>query len=169
MLEAPAQGRRGRLCLRPLTTVLACFVLGCLGAPEPPAPPRVEVLPPASLNGRLLTEGERLSPADLERAVVVLEPVQTGAAAPATSELHQRSGRLAPDLLAVAPGDGVWLVNDDRIFHGAFSYSRPNDFDLGAYGPGERREIRFEHAGPVRVHCPFHPEESGLIFVTPSR
>lgn len=171
MLEAPTDGRRGRVCLRRLAALLACLVLGCIGGPERPAPPRVESLPPASLSGRLVVEGERLSAADLARAVVYLEPTQAQppASAPADSELHHRSARLSPDLLAVAPGDAVWLVNDDRIFHGAFSYSRPNAFDLGAYGPGERRRIQLAHAGAVRIQCPFHPDESGVVFVTPTR
>ena len=171
MGKALADGCRGRARQRPLATLLACLVVGCIGEPELPTPPRDETVPPASLSGRLVVEGEDLTAADLARSVVYLEPMEAEplTSPPAVSALHHRSARLTPDLLAVAPGDEVWLVNDDRIFHGAFSYSRPNAFDLGAYGPGERRRIQLSHAGVVRIQCPFHPDESGLVFVTPTR
>ena len=170
MRKLLAEGRRGGSRLQ-RAALLACLVLGCIAKPEQPALLREETLPPASLRGRLVAEGEPLSAADRARSVVYLEPTEAVplASPPAASELHHHSGRLAPDLLAVAPGDSVWLVNDDRIFHGAFSYSRPNAFDLGAYGPAERRQIQFAHAGAVRIQCPFHPGESSLVFVTPTR
>lgn len=166
----PAEAGSARSALRILAPLLASLGLGCIGRPEVPPPP--EPTPPlASLSGRLVAAGERLPAADLARAIVYLDRVQ-GVAADAprmTSELRHHAERLAPDLLVVAPGDTVWLVNDDRIFHGAFSYSRPNAFTLGDYGPGERRQIQFAHAGTVRIHCRFHPEESSLVFVTPTR
>ncbi len=146
--------------------LVAANLAGCASGPEPaPAPG------PASLRGRLVAEGERLSRADLARAVVYLEPIPSRApgAAPVPAVLRHRDTRLAPDLLAVAPGDEVWFRNDDTLFHGAFSYSKPNAFDLGAYGPGEQRRVQLAHPGPVRVHCPFHPEESSVLFVTPTR
>jgi plastocyanin len=126
---------------------------------------------PASLAGRLVADGERLSRADLARAVVYLEPIGSGApnAAPTPGVLRHGRAALRPGLLAVAPGDEVWFLNDDTLFHGAFSYSKPNAFDLGTYGPAEHRRIRFEQAGVVRVHCPLHPDESGVVFVTPTR
>jgi len=158
--------------MRVLCVVLAGCVLGCVAEPEAaPSPPRDEPASEASLSGRLLTTDERLSPDELARTVVYLEPT-TGAAidpAPAPFEVHHRGSRFEPELVAVAPDDAVWFVNDDAIFHGAFSYSRPDPFDLGVYGPGERRLMRFVHAGPVRIHCPIHSEEEGVVFVVATR
>ena len=170
MRMAPADGRRGRSRPLRLAPLLAALMLGCIGGPERPTP-RDEARPPASLRGRLVAEGEQLSAADLAISVVYLEPIQPArpASPPVVTQLRHRSVRLTPDLLMVAPGDVVRLVNEDRIFHGAFSYSRPNAFDLGAYGPGEGREVELAHAGPVRIHCRFHPEERGLVFVAPTR
>ena len=158
---------------RSLAALLAALLLGCIAEPEMPPPPPTpeEAGEPASLQGRLVAAGERLSAAELTHSLVYLEPIGTApsGAPPGAAELRHREARLAPNLLAVAPGDPLWLVNDDRIFHGAFSYSRPNSFDLGAYGPGERRQIHFAHRGAVRIHCPFHPEESSVVVVVPTR
>jgi hypothetical protein len=60
------------------------------------------------------------------------------------------------------------MPNDDTIFHNVFSYSRPNDFDLGLYGAGEARSVRFRAPGLVRIYCSIHENMNGLIFVTPS-
>ena len=47
------------------------------------------------------------------------------------------------------------MPNDDVIFHSVFSYSTPNDFDLGLYPRGESRgERRFQYPGVVRICCP---------------
>ena len=147
---------------------IVCVLLGaCALACAPLGPPRGS----ASLGGRVLAETGALSAADLSRAVVYLEPID---APPlrvrrSTFRIHHQAARLAPNLVAVAPGDEVWFVNDDSIFHGVFSYSQPNAFDLGRYGPGARRAMRFAHAGAVRIHCPIHAGEVGVVFVVPTR
>src|SRR5262245_46857204 len=153
-----------------LAALLGALAPGCLGRPPPPPPP--EPTPAtATLGGRLVAKGEALPATDLARALVYLEPIEPDPAAslPQAAILRHEDERLAPDLLAIAPGDSVWLANDDHIFHGAFSYSRPNAFDVGAYGPGERRLIRFAQPGVVRIHCRFHPEETSVVVVVPSR
>jgi plastocyanin len=158
--------------MRLLFVLPPLLALACIGKPETtPAPPRDETASPASLSGRVVAPGE-LSAAELARSVVYLEPIGSALAPdspPTISELHHRSARFAPDLVAVAPGDPLWLINDDTIFHGAFSYSRPNDFDLGVYGPGEHRVIHFAHPGPVRIHCPIHTEEGSVVVVVATR
>jgi plastocyanin len=154
-----------RIAMKPLLALAMLGLAACASDPEP-TPPKS-----ASLRGRLVAEGDRLSGADLARAVVTLEavPSQPTGAAPAPAVLRHRDAGLHPELLTVAPGDAVWLLNDDTLFHGAFSYSKPNDFDLGAYGPTEHRRLSFVHPGVVRIHCPFHPEESSVVFVASTR
>jgi hypothetical protein len=34
---------------------------------------------------------------------------------------------------------------------------------------GESLQVAFDHPGAVRVYCSLHPDESGTIFVAPSR
>lgn len=153
--------------MRIVCVLLGACVLGC----APFGSVRTPLDTSASLGGNVVAETGALSVADLSRAVVYLEPI--GAPPPhverSAFRLHHSAAGLAPNLVAVAPGDEVWFANDDPIFHGVFSYSRPNAFDLGVYGPGTRRVIRFAHAGAVRLHCPIHSGEVGVVFVVPTR
>lgn len=85
------------------------------------------------------------------------------------AEVHQRGARFEPDFLVVTVGQTVAMPNDDVIFHNVFSYSEPNDFDLGLYGAGQSPTLRFTQAGLVKIYCSIHEEMDGLIFVAPSR
>jgi plastocyanin len=151
--------------LRFACVLLAAACFGCT-ALAPWSGPRG-----SSLGGRLLAKDGALSVSELSRAVVYLEPIDTPPAPVrrATFRLHHSGARLRPNLVAVAPGDDVWFMNDDSIFHGAFSYSRPNAFDLGVYGPGAGRKARFTRLGAVSVHCPIHSGEVGVVYVAPTR
>ena len=60
------------------------------------------------------------------------------------------------------------MPNDDAIFHNVFSFSKPNDFDLGMYPSGQSRQVTFKHAGVVKIYCSIHESMSGTIFVSPS-
>ena len=123
----------------------------------------------ASVAGRvtLAVEGVRL--ADLGQTVVYLAAEGAPAPAPAKrATIRQRNAYFAPDFLAIAVGQSVDMPNDDAIFHNVFSFSKPNDFDLGLYPAGESRHVTFEHAGVVKIYCSIHETMSGTIFVSPS-
>jgi plastocyanin len=96
-------------------------------------------------------------------------PPARGPLQPVKFEIRQRHARFSPAFLVVARGDKVLMPNDDTIFHNVFSYSRPNDFDLGLYARGEMREVVFEHTGPVNLYCSIHESMSATVYVTPSR
>jgi plastocyanin len=116
---------------------------------------------------RLAVDGARLS--DLGPTVVFLEG--QGARAGTSLErlaIHQRNARFEPEFLVATVGQTVEMPNDDTIFHNVFSFSRPNQFDLGFYPSGELRTLRFEHAGVVKIYCSIHESMSGAILVTPS-
>ena len=66
-------------------------------------------------------------------------------------------------------GQGVLMPNDDTIFHNVFSFSRPNDFDLGVYPAGEVRTVRFQASGLVRIYCSIHESMSAEVLVVPTR
>jgi hypothetical protein len=126
---------------------------------------------PAALRGRatLALEGQTL--ADVQPVVVYLEPIDAPAPAPPAGPrptVHQRDARFAPRFLAIAAGQSVEMPNDDAIYHNVFSYSKPNDFDLGLYPAGQSRSVKLRHAGAVKLYCSIHESMMGTIFVAPS-
>jgi plastocyanin len=124
---------------------------------------------PASVRGRLSVGIAGVALADAGPIVVYLEAVAAPAPKPgAGAEIRQHLARFEPGFTVVPVGAPVRMPNDDTIFHNVFSYARPNDFDLGLYGAGEARTVRFAHPGPVRIYCSIHERMNGLIFVAPS-
>jgi plastocyanin len=125
----------------------------------------------AQLAGRVEVGIDGLALADAGPTVVYLESLGPPLPARETpgAEIRQRLARFEPSFTTVAVGEPVRMPNDDTIFHNVFSYSRPNDFDLGLYRAGEARTVRFEAPGLVRIYCSIHENMNGLIFVTPSR
>lgn len=83
-------------------------------------------------------------------------------------EIHQKDASFAPAFLVIAAGETVVMPNDDVIFHNVFSYSTPNDFDLGLYPRGDSRAKTFQYPGVVRIYCSIHESMSATIFVAPS-
>lgn len=122
------------------------------------------------IHGRVALDlaGTRL--ADVGPVVVYLDgadgplPVREGAIA----TVHQKDARFSPRFLAIAAGQSVTMANDDAIYHNVFSYSKPNDFDLGLYAAGQSRTVPFRHPGVVKTYCSIHESMSGTIFVAPS-
>lgn len=125
----------------------------------------------AALSGVLDVGLGDLTLADVAPAVVYLDAVAAPPPHPArsTGEIRQHTARFEPGFLVVAVGQPIEMPNDDSIFHNVFSYSRPNDFDLGLYRSGASRTLRFAHPGPVRIYCSIHERMNGLIFVAPTR
>lgn len=149
-----------RLRARRLGTAL----LGLLAAAAPAAAGPVE--------GRLAIDIPGLRLADVAPVVVYLERIGA-AAAPADAEgppavIRQREARFAPGFLAVARDQPVVMPNDDDIYHNVFSFSAPNDFDLGLYPAGQSRTVRFEHPGAVRIYCSIHESMNATLFVAPT-
>jgi plastocyanin len=145
------------------------FALALLTWAAWPATSRAEEV---SLRGRLRLEVEGTRIADAGPIVAYLEPVDGTPAPlpPATiPKVHQKDARFSPRFLAIAAGQSVAMPNDDKIYHNVFSYSTPNDFDLGLYPAGESRKVTFRTPGVVRTYCSIHESMSGTIFVAPTR
>jgi len=121
------------------------------------------------LRGRVELALPGVALSDVGPIVVYLEggPARTAAAA-APAEIRQQSARFSPPFLAVARGQAVEMPNDDDIYHNVFSFSAPNDFDLGLYPGGESREVAFQHPGVVRIFCSIHEAMNGTLFVSPT-
>jgi plastocyanin len=147
--------------MRRLAALVAGFgVLAAAGA-------RAEA--PASVRGRVSVGVAGVALADAGPIVVYLEAIAAPAPkAAAGAEIRQHLARFEPGFTVVPAGAPVRMPNEDTIFHNVFSYSKPNDFDLGMYGAGEARTVRFREPGPVRIYCSIHERMNGLIFVTPS-
>ena len=123
----------------------------------------------ASVSGRVTLGVQGVQLADLGQSVVFLDPeAPTPGASSERLSIRQRNARFAPDFLAIAVGQTVEMPNDDQIFHNVFSFSKPNDFDLGLYPAGEKRRVTFAHPGVVKIYCSIHETMSGTIFVSPS-
>lgn len=124
------------------------------------------------LTGRVNVAIQGLSLEDLGAIVVYLSPEIDGPVLPTraapTIAIRQHGARFEPDFVAVSVGQKITMPNDDIIYHNVFSYSEPNDFDLGLYASGETHSIRFAHPGLVRIYCSIHEAMDGLIFVSPS-
>lgn len=125
-----------------------------------------------NVRGRVRLEVEGIPIAEAGPIVAYLEPIGEAPVPrpPATvPRVHQKDARFSPQFLAIAAGQSVAMPNDDAIYHNVFSYSTPNDFDLGLYPAGESRTVTFRHAGVVRTYCSIHESMSGTIFVAPTR
>jgi plastocyanin len=85
------------------------------------------------------------------------------------ARIAHAGGKFVPSVLVVVPGTTVEFVNQDRVYHNAFSVSPKMRFDLGTYSPGRSRETRFNRAGIVQIFCELHKDEMGFIVVAPDR
>jgi plastocyanin len=124
----------------------------------------------SAVRGRVTLDLPGTTLADLGPIVVYVDG-DGAAKAPAAGDppaVHQKDARFAPAFLAVSAGQNVLMPNDDRIFHNVFSYSKPNDFDLGLYASGESRTVPLRHPGVVKLYCAIHESMNGAIFVAPT-
>ena len=125
----------------------------------------------AEVRGRLVVDVPGLDIGDVGPVVVYLEAPPSAAAdgpAPAAQIIRQRNALFSPPFLTVARGQTVEMPNDDDIFHNVFSFSAPNEFDLGFYPAGHSRSVRFLHPGVVRIYCSIHESMNATIFVAPT-
>jgi len=154
---------RGALCR--IAAVTALVALGALDAGD--------AFGSGSVRGSVRLELAGLRLADAGAIVVFLKSLDSAASevesAAEPREVRQRGARFEPRFLAVSVGQPVVMPNDDVIYHNVFSYSAPNDFDLGLYAAGESRTLRFAEPGVVRFYCSIHEGMDGVLFVAPSR
>jgi plastocyanin len=122
----------------------------------------------AELRGRVELALPGVVLADVGPIVVYLEGGTAAAAASARAEVRQTNASFSPPFLAVARGQQVDMPNDDAIYHNVFSFSAPNEFDLGLYPGGESRAVAFRHPGVVRIFCSIHESMNGTLFVSPT-
>jgi plastocyanin len=105
---------------------------------------------------------------DRRRTVVYLETAPRGAfelREGARAVMDQRDETFVPHVLAVIAGTTVDFTNNDRTYHNVFSFTKGNRFDLGRYGRGHKKSVRFDRPGIVRVFCDIHSHMSAFVLV----
>jgi plastocyanin len=116
------------------------------------------------VRGRLTVLDQHSAEAeDVAQAVVWLDG--TGAQQPLTAEITTSKKAFSPHVLVVPVGSTISFPNHDPFNHNVFSLSEEQPFDLGLYGRGETRSVRFARAGIIRVYCNVHAQMSALIVV----
>jgi len=100
---------------------------------------------------------------DVGLAVVWLDG--PGAVQAVRTEITTSEKSFSPHVLVVPVGSTVSFPNHDPFNHNVFSLSEEQPFDLGLYGRGETRSVRFTRAGIVRVYCNVHAQMSALVVV----
>jgi plastocyanin len=115
------------------------------------------------VEGRVQTQDAKL---DLAGFVVWLDDINGPFPPPdATAVMDQRSLRFVPHVLAIEAGTTVEFANSDPLAHNVFSISGSKRFNLGLYGRGTSRQIKFDRGGVVQVLCNVHREMSAYVVV----
>jgi plastocyanin len=116
------------------------------------------------VQGRLTVLDKRSAQAeDVGQAVVWLDG--GGLVKPVEAEITTSKKSFSPHVLVVPVGSTVSFPNHDPFNHNVFSLSEEQPFDLGLYGRGDTRSVRFTRAGIIRVYCNVHAQMSALIVV----
>ena len=83
-------------------------------------------------------------------------------------KIVQRDKTFVPHLLVVPVGSTVEFPNSDPWLHNVFSISRGTQFDLGLYGTGVIKSVRFDRPGVSYLFCSIHPEMMAVVVTVDS-
>jgi plastocyanin len=120
----------------------------------------------AEVSGRVtMLDREEQPGDDVGSAVVWLGGPSAPPRAPVKTDMGNARKEFTPHVLVVPVGSTVTFSNYDPFNHNVFSLSEENPFDLGLYGRGEVRSVRFDRAGEVRVYCNVHAQMSAVVIV----
>jgi plastocyanin len=118
---------------------------------------------PGTLKGTITTGSP---PTPLAGAVVLVDGPRAPAAPDARhAVVDQRREEFVPHVLAVPVGTTVDFPNHDPVLHNVSSSSPAKRFDLGMYGEGETRSVRFDTPGVVAIRCNVHPRMEAFVVV----
>ncbi len=116
-----------------------------------------------TIQGRVQTANPNT---DLSTFVVYVEDVEGPFPPPREpAVMDQKSLRFVPHVLPILAGTTVEFPNSDPLAHNVFSISDTKRFNLGLYGRGTVRRLRFERPGVVALLCNVHLEMSAYIVV----
>jgi plastocyanin len=83
-------------------------------------------------------------------------------------KIVQRDKTFVPHLLVVPVGSTVEFPNNDSWLHNVFSISGGKQFDLGFYGTGVLKSVRFDRPGASYLFCSIHPEMMAVVVTVDS-
>lgn len=115
------------------------------------------------ISGRVKPQGLRSSAGIL--VYLVKAPAPKLNFAKTTVELDQRKLSFIPHILPVLVGTEVDFPNNDQVAHNVFSLSQAKKFNLGSYGPGQKKTIKFDTPGVIDLRCDVHQEMNAFIMV----
>lgn len=180
----PARASRGRQILPGLAAFAAALLVAgqagaaslsghvTLGVAAPPeeagfSPYPGEIGSATSAHDGHATHGGD-GPQDLVLYIEAPPGLELAAPPEATPQLAQIDRSFRPHVLGVSVGTSVEFPNEDVVFHNVFSYSKTKRFDLGYYGKGKSKSVRFDEPGLVKVFCDIHASMSAYILVVAS-
>ena len=114
-----------------------------------------------------VVKGTVVLPPDVNSAadtVIYLEG-RIGTPSPKTVTIDQREQTFRPHVVAVVQGGTVEFLNSDPVMHNVYSASAVQRFDLGMFGRGERRDVKFDTPGVVELRCNVHPKMRAYVLV----
>jgi plastocyanin len=121
---------------------------------------------PSSVSGRVTMLDKENQPGDdVGQAVIWLSGAPAPSRPPVQTDIGTSEKAFSPHVLVVPVGSTISFSNYDPFNHNVFSLSEENPFDLGLYGRGEARSVRFARPGLVRVYCNVHAQMSALVLV----
>ncbi len=80
-------------------------------------------------------------------------------------QLNQKNQTFVPRVLAITNGTTVEIINEDKIYHNVFSYSRIQSFNIGKRPTGVVYDQTFNNSGAIQVFCNIHPNMSSYVLV----
>ena len=116
-----------------------------------------------SIEGRVSRNGPI---SDLSNFVLSVEDIEGAFPAPQKAAVMDQKGlRFVPHVLVIQVGSKVEFPNSDPVSHNIFSISDAKRFNLGLYGHGTMRRIKFDRPGVVGLLCNVHLEMAAYIVV----
>lgn len=124
----------------------------------------------AVLEGRVeIVDASGAPMEDLSGVVVFVDELPDPSPQQQVPQISHLNLQFNPTVLPVKVGDQVDFLNDDSIYHNAFSLSRAKPFDLGIYPRGSSKLVTFDQPGLVKVFCQIHPNMISNILVLNNR
>ena len=125
--------------------------------------------PLVGVSGRVTILDKENQPGDdVGHAVIWLSGLPGRPRPPVQTDIGTSGKEFSPHVLVVPVGSTVSFPNYDPFNHNVFSLSEGNPFDLGLYGRGQSRSVRFDKPGLVQVYCNVHAQMSALVLVRDS-
>jgi plastocyanin len=123
-------------------------------------------VPPSAVSGRVTMLDKENQPGDdVGQALIWLSGAPAPPRPPVQTDIGTSDKAFSPHVLVVPVRSTISFSNHDPFNHNVFSLSEENPFDLGLYGRGEARSVRFDRPGLVRVYCNVHAQMSALVLV----